>query len=116
VRQRTLKWAVVGVCVAIGWTAYSFATAPQYVVAVGPPRYEISLSRRLLWAVEIVTCPALLAGMIFYWMVPLNGVIYAIVGFAVALVQSRSQTVIFKLTYYPRGRAARKLGHSPLGK
>jgi hypothetical protein len=86
-----LKWAIVGICVAIAWTAYSFATAPHYVIAVGPPRYEISLSRRLLLAVEITTCPGLLSGMIFYWMIPLNGVIYAIVGLAVALVQSRAK-------------------------
>ena len=86
-----LKWAVVGICIAIGWTAYIFATAPQYVIAVGPPRYEISLSRRLLLAIEIVTCPALLSGMIVYWMIPLNGVIYAVVGAAVALVRSRSR-------------------------
>lgn len=90
-RQRTLKWGIVGVCVAIGWTAYVFATAPHYKITAGAPRYETSLSQRLLWAVEIVTCPALLRGMIFYWMVPLNGVIYAIVGFAVALVQSRAK-------------------------
>jgi hypothetical protein len=86
-----LKWAIVGICVAIAWTAYIFAKAPDYKIVAGAPPYEISLSRRLLLAVEITTCPALLSGMIFYWMIPLNGVIYAIVGLAVALVQRRAK-------------------------
>jgi hypothetical protein len=94
-KKRMLKWAIVGICIAIGWTAYLFATAPDYEIVVGAPRAsqdEISVSERLLRAVEIVTCPALLSRMIFYWMIPLNGVIYAIVGFAVALVQSRTKS------------------------
>ena len=89
--RRMLKWAIVGICIAIGWTAYIFATAPDYKIVAGATDYEIPFRQRLLWAVEIVTCPALLSGMTFHWMVPLNGVIYGIVGFAAGLVQSRAE-------------------------
>jgi hypothetical protein len=87
-----LKWAIVGICIAIVWTAYIFASAPDsYVIAVATAAPQISLRQQLLRAVMTITCPAILSGMIFYWMIPLNGVIYAIVGFAVALVQSRAK-------------------------
>jgi hypothetical protein len=78
-----LTWAVAGICLAVGWTAYAFATASDY---------EISLSEteRLLRAVAFITCPALLTGATFHWVIPLNGVIYAIVGSAVAFVQNRA--------------------------
>ncbi|MGH9254236.1 MAG: hypothetical protein ACRD3C_06660 [Vicinamibacterales bacterium] len=85
-----LKWAIAGICIAIGWTAYIFATAPDYKIGATAPDYEIPLSERLLWAVALITCPGLLSGMTFHWVIPLNGVIYAIVGFAVALVQRRT--------------------------
>jgi hypothetical protein len=88
-KRRVLWWAVAGVSIAIGWTAYFFATPRTYKIALASD-YEISLADQLLQAIQVVTYPALLAGATFRWvMIPLNGVIYAIVGFAVGLVQGR---------------------------
>jgi len=90
VRQRILWWAIAGISIAIGWTAYFLATPRTYKIALASD-YEISLADELLQAFQVVTYPALLAGATSRSvMIPLNGVIYAIVGFAVGLVQSRA--------------------------
>lgn len=85
-----LRWAIAGISVAVGWTAYSFATATNYRIAPASD-YEIPLSKQLLEAIAVITCPALLTGATFHWVIPLNGVIYALVGFAAGLVQSRAE-------------------------
>jgi hypothetical protein len=81
VSHRIIRWAIAGISIAIGWTAYFFATAPTYRIALASD-YETPLSHQLVRAIEIITCPALLTGKTFHWVIPLNGVIYAIVGFA----------------------------------
>ena len=101
-RHRTLWWAIAGISIAICWTAYFFATPRTYKIALASD-YEIPLSEQLRQAIEVITCPALLTGATFHrviplygviyaivWLIPLNGVIYAIIGFAVGLVQSRT--------------------------
>jgi len=87
-----LRWAIAGIIIAIGWTAYFFASPRTYRI-VAASEVEIPVSRHLLEAIEIITCPALLSGLsgpTFPWVIPLNGVIYAIVGFVVGLVQDRA--------------------------
>ena len=97
-----LKWAVVGICIAIGWMTYFFAAARTYRIALASD-YDVPLSEQLLQAIELITCPALLTGAAFQrviplygviyaivWVIPMNGVIYAIIGFAVTLVQRRA--------------------------
>ena len=89
-KRRVLWWAVAGVSIAIGWTAYFFATPRTYKIALAAD-YKTSPGDQLLEAIQAATYPALLAGATFRWMIiPLNAVIYAIVGFVVGLVQSRS--------------------------
>ena len=83
-----LRWAITGVIVAIGWTAYFFATPRTYRIVAASLRDP--LSKQLLETIEVITCPALLTGATVHWVIPVNGVIYAIVGFAVGLVQRRS--------------------------
>src|SRR3954462_10847611 len=90
--------AIVGICIAIGWTGYFFATSPTYMV-VPASDYEIPPSDQLLQAIEVITCPALLTAATFHgviplygvifaivWLIPVNGVIYAIVGFGTGIV------------------------------
>ena len=89
VRYRMLRWAIAGIIIAIGWTAY-FLANPRIYSIVAASEFEIPLSKQLLEAIEVITCPALLTGATFHWVIPVNGVIYAIVGFAVGLIQSRA--------------------------
>lgn len=98
--RRIIRWAVAGTSIAIGWTAYFFATAPTYRIALAS---ETPLRDQLLQGIELLTYPALLTTATFHrviplygviyaivWLIPLNGVIYAIVGFAVGLIQRRA--------------------------
>ena len=90
VRHRTAWWAIAGISIAIGWKAYFVATAPTYKIALASD-YKIPLSaaEQIRQAIVVITYPALL-GATFPWAVPLNGVIYAIVGVAVGLLQNRA--------------------------
>jgi hypothetical protein len=106
-RQRMLRWALAGICIAVGWTAYAFATTPDYEI-------PLSETERLLQAIAYITCPALLTGATFHWVIPLNGVIYAIVGFAVAFVRTEA-TSDFETDPLPIiGFTKIKLRHYPI--
>ena len=90
-RQRILWWAIAGISIAIGWKAYVVATAPTYKIALASDyKSPLSEAEQIRQAIVVITYPALLAGATFPWAIPLNGVIYAIVGVVVGLVQSRS--------------------------
>lgn len=101
-RRHILKWALAGICIAVGWTAYFFTNPRTYEIALAS-EYEPPLQEQIRQTIQLVTCPALLTGATFHrviplygviyaivWLIPLNGVIYAIIGFAVWLIQSRA--------------------------
>jgi hypothetical protein len=75
-RRRIIWWALIGVGIAVGWTAYAFATAPDYETAM-------TAGQRAIWAIAVITCPIILRGARFYWVIPINGALYAAVGFIV---------------------------------
>ena len=88
-RYRTLWWAIAGIGIAIGWKVYFVATAPTYTIALASD-YKIPLreTEQIRRAILVITYPAVLEAT-FPWAVPLNGIIYAIVGFAVGLVERK---------------------------
>jgi hypothetical protein len=91
VKRKLLLWTLTGISIAIGWTAYALATAPDYEIAM-------SATERAIWALAAITCPPILSGARFYWVIPINGAIYALLGIIVERF-GRFPGWIFKATH-----------------
>jgi hypothetical protein len=61
---------------------YAFATAPDYEI-------RMSGAARIVWIIACITCPAILTGFRFYWVIPLNAATYALVGALVERLRPR---------------------------
>jgi hypothetical protein len=72
-KHRVTLWAGAGFLIACGWVLYAFATAPDYEIPMSP-------TERVLWTFACITCPIVLAGVYFYWVLLVNTVTYALVG------------------------------------
>lgn len=72
-KTRIGVWTAVGVIVACAWVAYALATAPDIEV-------PLSFGDHIVRALGYTTCPPLTLGVAFPWVVPANGVVYALFG------------------------------------
>jgi hypothetical protein len=73
---------LVGNIVACCWMVYAFATAPDYEI-------QTSGADRLVWILAVITCPANLTDLRYYWVVPLNAATYDLVGALVGRLPRR---------------------------
>jgi hypothetical protein len=80
--KRITIWAGAGFLIAFGWVLYAFATAPDYEIPMSP-------TGRVVWTLARITCPILLAGVYFYWVLLLNTVTYALVGLIVETLRRK---------------------------
>jgi len=82
VKRKIVIWASTGFLVASCWTLYAFATAPDYEI-------PMTSMGRLVWALACVTCPIMLAGVYFYWVLIANAAIYALIGFMMEMLRRK---------------------------
>ena len=61
---------------------FAFATAPDYEISMTP-------TERLVWTFARITCPVVLAGVYFYWVLLVNTVTYALVGLIVETLRGK---------------------------
>lgn len=78
-KRRITIWAGAGFLIACCWVLYAFATAPDYEIP--------------MWTFARITCPAVLAGLYFYWVLLINVVTYAIVGLIVEALRRKWKPV-----------------------
>ena len=82
-RKRIAIWTALGLFIACCWTVWAFATAP-----------DVEVTRRgmdrVILALALITCPAIALGVMFYWVIPLNGVTYAVLGSVVESFRRKS--------------------------
>jgi hypothetical protein len=81
-KRRIAIWACAGFLVACFWTAYSFATAPDYETS-------LTASERVIRGIAYLTCPTLLTGLYFYWLLLGNTLTYALIGLGVEAMRRK---------------------------
>ena len=81
-KRRITIWAGAGFLVACCWVLYAFATAPDYEI-------PMTSMERVVWTFARITCPAVLAGVYFYWVLLINAVTYAVVGLIVEALRRK---------------------------
>jgi len=81
-KRRIAIWACAGFLVACCWTAYAFATAPDYET-------PLTASGRVIRVIAYLTCPTLLTGLYFYWALIGNALTYALVGIAIETMRRK---------------------------
>lgn len=72
-KRRIILWATTGFVVGGAWVVYAFLTAPDVDARLG-------VADRLIQALAYATCPIIIAGMPYYWVLPANTITYAPVG------------------------------------
>jgi uncharacterized RDD family membrane protein YckC len=82
VKRRIIIWASTGLLVAGCWSLYAFATAPDYEI-------PMTLTERFVWTLACITCPIVLAGVYFYWVLIANAATYALVGLIVETLRRK---------------------------
>ena len=83
-RRRILLWALAGLLVSFGWTAYAFFTAPDIEV-------QLSIVDRGIQALAYLTCPIIATGVRYYWVAPANAVSYALLGLLWESIRRKSK-------------------------
>jgi uncharacterized RDD family membrane protein YckC len=82
VKRRIIIWASAGLLVASCWTLYAFATAPDYEI-------PLTSTERVVHTLACVTCPIVLAGVYFYWVIIANAATYALIGLIVEMLRRK---------------------------
>ena len=86
-KNRIIGWSVTGICVAVAWTTYAFVSAPDYEIG-------LNAVERAIWRIAVITCPIILSGARFYWVIPINGATYAFIGLMVDRLRRHPQRTL----------------------